>query len=132
VSAASVQRQFALAHHREDGRELVERLHREELARLMAERRGEQPGQPARDEDLPDVAPGCPVAEEWGLFRREVARLIREGARGHFALLKVGKPVTVWDTRHDAVQAAELLSGQERCLVQESQPYLRPLHGRPT
>jgi hypothetical protein len=113
----------------EDGGDLVERLHREAIERIIQGSPDAPPGPPVRDEvDLPDAAPDSPVVEEWNLFRREVGRLIREGARGRFALVKVGQPITVWDTLRDAVQAGDMLFGQAPALVQEIQPYLRSLH----
>jgi hypothetical protein len=115
----------------EDAGDLVERLDREVIERLRLAPPAPPPERPARPEKgLPDAELGSPTAEECGLFRREVRGLIFEGSRGRFALVRVGQPVTVWDTMRDAVQAGELLFGQAPCLVQEVQPYLRPLHGR--
>jgi hypothetical protein len=101
---------------------LVARLHREELERLR--------GAPLPPPELPQISlpeePADPAfAAEWKLFRQEVARLLLEGKRGRFALVKAGQPLTVWDTLADAVQASRLLHGQEPCLVQEIQPFLR-------
>ena len=101
---------------------LVTRLHREEVERL----RGAPVALPEVPHiDLP-VEPADPAfAAEWNLFRAEVGRLLVEGQRGHFALVKAGHPITVWDTLTDAAQASRLLSGNEQTLVQEIQPFLR-------
>jgi hypothetical protein len=74
---------------------------------------------------LPDVEPGSPIAAEWEIFRREVGWLISEGNRGRIALVKAGRPITVWDTLRDALHAAQLLY-EEPFLLQEIQPSLRP------
>jgi hypothetical protein len=103
---------------------LVSRLHREEVERIR--------GTPTRPPELPAIdlpeEPADPtLAAEWQLFRQEVARLLAEGQRGRFALVKAGHPLTVWDTLADAARASRLLFGTEPCLVQEIQPSLRPL-----
>jgi hypothetical protein len=111
----------------DNAEDLVLRLHREEVERL----RGKPPEQSARATalsfDLPEGDPHGPLAEEWQLFRQEVARLIEEGYRGRFVLVKVGQSITVWDTLRDAAQAGQLLYGPGPCLIQEIQPFLRPL-----
>jgi hypothetical protein len=111
-----------------EGRDLVERLHREAVERMNA---GLDAGvidpPPRRVMGLPDVAPDSSITAEWDMFRREVESLIREGNKGRFAVVKAGHPITVWETLRDALQAAELLFGKEMCLVQEIQRYLPPL-----
>jgi hypothetical protein len=112
----------------EETRELIARLHPEELERIRNESplpRYEPPAPPYPD--LPEVPPDSPVAEEWNIFRRELGRLIVEGRKGKFALIKAGQPSSVWDTLHDAAQAGQLLDGQGPCLVQQIQPTLPPL-----
>lgn len=103
----------------EPGRELAERLHREAVERVLA------PSAVSVDACLPEGAPDSPVAPEWDLYRREVPRLLADGHRHRFALVKTGHPITVWDTLRDALQAARLLYGTAACLVQEILPYLR-------
>ena len=106
----------------ETGRELVERLHRHALEQLR--------GAPLPPPEVPEInvpeEPADPAyAAEWKLFRQEVAQLLVEGKRGRFALVKAGRPLTVWDTLADAVQASRLLYGHGPTLVQEIQPFLR-------
>ncbi len=101
---------------------LVARLHRQEVERLR--------GAPVAPPQIPSInlpeEPADPAfAAEWKLFRQEVAQLLVAGKRGRFALVKGGHPLTVWDTLADAVQASRLLYGNEPCLVQEIQPFLR-------
>ncbi len=115
----------------DEGSNLVQRLHEQAINHLRKEA-GLPPAQPQTPVriDLPDAPLGSPVAAEWNLYRHEVGRLLAEGSRGRVALVKVGQPITVWDTTRDAVQASRLLYGQELCLVQEIQPVLRGLnHG---
>jgi hypothetical protein len=112
----------------EEASNLVQQLHEQEINRIREEAGLSPTKAPTLSPiDLPEAAPGNPVAEEWKLFRREVSRLIAEGAQGRIALVKVGQPITLWDTTRDAVQAARLLFGQKLCLVQEIQPVLRTL-----
>src|SRR5438309_986458 len=116
----------------DDASDLILRLHREEIERM----RNEPPdtrrvalAEPSVSQslELPDAGPDCPIVAEWDLYRHEVGRLLELGQRGRFSLVKAGHAITVWDTLHDAVQAAQLLFGQEPCLVQEIQPFVRPL-----
>jgi hypothetical protein len=107
----------------EEQESLVLRMHREAIERLR--------GTPTPPPELPAInlpeKPADPaLATEWQMFRQEVARLLTEGQRGHFALIKAGHPLTVWDTLADAARAARLLFGSQPCLVQEIQPFLRP------
>lgn len=107
---------------------LVARLHREEVERL----RGKPmppPELPAID--LPEEPADSALAAEWKRFRQEVARLLAEGQRARFALVKAGHPLTIWDTLADAARAGRQLFGAEPCLVQEIQPSLRPLRVGP-
>jgi hypothetical protein len=111
----------------DDAEDLILRLHREEVERI----RGQPlvPAEPALplSVELQEGNPNDPLAEEWKLFRQEVGRLLCDGCRGRFALIKTGRPMTVWDTLRDAVQAGRLLFGQDPCLIQEIQPFLRSL-----
>jgi hypothetical protein len=100
----------------------VARLHREELERI---RGAPLPPPEVPPIDLPEAPADPAFVAEWKLFRQDVARLLMEGKRGRFALLKAGQPITVWATLGDAVQASRLLYGHEPCLVQEVQPSLR-------
>ena len=95
--------------------QLVERIHRESLTRLREQTQAPiAPGAGA----LPPDVPNSPVAEEWTLFCRELPRLLNEGHRGRYALVKAGHDVTVWDTLRDAIHAGDLLYGTTLCLVQ--------------
>jgi hypothetical protein len=100
----------------------VQQLEREHLRKLVPD---DPP--PRQLQELPDAEPGSPITAEWNLFRREVQRLLNEGFKGKYALVKASKPITVWDTLGDAVQAGEILYGSEPSLVQQILPYLRPL-----
>ena len=112
----------------ETGRELVERLHRQALEQLRSEAPPEPDvGQEAPRVDLPPAEPGSPFAEEWEAYRSEVGRLLAEGCRGRFALIRIGQPITVWDSLRDAAQAARLLYGTEPSLIQQIDSRLRPL-----
>jgi hypothetical protein len=112
----------------ESGRELVERIHRQALEQLRSEAPSEpEVGQETPQIDLPPAEPGSPFAEEWEAYRNEVRLLLAQGCRGRFALIRIGQPITVWDSLRDAAQAARLLYGSEPCLVQQIDSRLRPL-----
>ena len=96
----------------QDDRDLIHELHRQEVEQLRQAPPCDLPApQPI---DLPEAAPG----------------LLSEGARGKYALVKAGQPISVWDTLRDAVRAAELLYGPALALVQPIYPTLRPLSTR--
>jgi hypothetical protein len=111
-----------------DAEDIVLRLHREEVERIRGCPLEQSEPEMPLSLDLPEGEPNSPVAEEWKLFRQEVAQLLREGHRGRFALLKTGHPMTIWDTLRDANHAARLLYGQQSCLIQEILPFVRSLH----
>jgi hypothetical protein len=77
--------------------------------------------------ELPDPPAGAPFVEEWKTFKREVYRLLHEGHRGRFALIRGDRVVSVWDTRNDAVQAGRERFGQGQIFVEEVQLYVRPV-----
>lgn len=106
----------------EDGEDLIRRLHREEIARICNAAMHQQPEEVV---NLPDAAPEFALVAEWEEFRRAVPRLLRDGNRGRFAVVKVGHPITAWDTLRDALQAGNILFPQQSCLVQEIWPTLR-------
>ena len=81
----------------ETARELVERLHREAVARIAPVPPAPPPEPLDRCLDLPDAVPGCPVAEEWDLFRREVGRLIH--GRGHKQAMAYLRKMRTWASR---------------------------------
>jgi hypothetical protein len=101
----------------------VARLHREEVERLRGK---PMPPPELPTIDLPEEPADAALTAEWQMFRQEIARLLAEGQRGRFALVKAGHPLTVWDTLADAARAGRLLFGTGLCLVQEIQPSLRP------
>ena len=114
----------------ESGSELVRRLHQEAIEELRAK----WPFGAPRDErvypPLPEADPDSPVKEEWNLFRSQVDELIRNGKRGKYALVRVGHPITVWDTLGDVLQAVQLVGGEGKCMVQRVLPYLPHSHYR--
>ncbi len=78
-------------------------------------------------DQVPDIPDGEPFSQEWKAFKREVCRLVREGEKGRFALLKGNQLVNVWDTLSDAQQAGRLQFGADPFLIQEIQLYLKPM-----
>jgi hypothetical protein len=80
-----------------------------------------------RPQDVPDLPEGDALAAEWRAYKREVGRLLAEGQVGRFALVRGDAVVSLWDTRNDAIQAGSERFGHTPFLVQEIQPFLRPL-----
>jgi hypothetical protein len=80
-----------------------------------------------RPQDMPDLPEGHELAAEWKAYKREVVRLLTEGRQGRFALLKGDAVHSIWDTRGDAMQAGRRFFGLVPMLVQEIQPFVRPL-----
>lgn len=78
-------------------------------------------------DQVPDIPDGEPLAEEWKTFKREVYRLMCEGGKGRFALIKGDRVLSVWDTWSDAVQAGRERFGLEPFLIQEVQLYVKPV-----
>jgi hypothetical protein len=76
-------------------------------------------------DQVPDPPPTDPYVEEWRAFKREAYRLICEGHRGRFALIKGSQIISIWDTLRDAIQAGHERFGQEPLLIQEIQLYVR-------
>ena len=108
----------------EDPAEFVRRLHSEEIEKLRAQ----WPYGPREERTyppLPEAEPGSPIKAEWDLFRAAVDGLIRNGNRGKYALIRVGHPILIWDTLGDALQAAQLVGCEQKCIVQQVLPYLR-------
>lgn len=80
----------------------------------------------SRSETSATDKPDDLVALEWEILSQELERLLTEGHRGRFALVKQGCPITLWDTLRDAAQASRLLYGSHPCLIQQVLPDLRP------
>ena len=76
-------------------------------------------------DEVPDIPDGQPFAQEWQAFKREVGRLLREGHVGKFAAFKGDRLVGIWDTLLEAVWSGYEQAGDEECLVQEIQLYVR-------
>lgn len=76
-------------------------------------------------ENVPDPPESDPLRCEWLTFKREAYRLIAEGHKGRFALIKADEVVSVWDTRRDASQAGHERFGLEPFMIQEVQLYVR-------
>jgi hypothetical protein len=105
-----------------------ERLHQQALEQLRAGSPTEASNrQDELETTLPPAPPGSSFVEEWELFRRELGRLLAEGCKGRFALIRTGEEITVWDSLRDAEQAGRLLHGPALCLIQQILPRLRSL-----
>jgi hypothetical protein len=63
------------------------------------------PSRGCNPEDLPDLPPEHELAQEWNLYKREVARLVAQGHEGRTVLIKGGEVIGIWDTRGEALEA---------------------------
>ena len=134
-----------------EGPALVEAMFREALARQKeVEKRGnallecvpregweqalQNPQRPAdrpkgvHYTELPEAEPGSPCCNEWNAYRREVARLLREGQGGRHALIKGETIIGIYDTDEAARADGLRRYLREPFLVQPiraEEPYLR-------
>ncbi len=112
----------------EDGRALVEALHRE-----AAEQARGQPPRPAERPtihytDLPEAPPGDVLCQEWNTYRREVGRLLAEGHEGQFVLIKGERIVSIhesWDAARETGLRLYLLEPHLVQQVRANEPILR-------
>ena len=92
---------------KEDGHELVARIHREAWERYRQQPPPPPPEPPTiHYTELPPAIPGSEIAEEWETYRREVGRLLAEGNEGRYVLIKYGQVIGIWETREEAMATA--------------------------
>jgi hypothetical protein len=103
----------------ENGRELVERMHREAIAQghLQPLPPAERPSIPYTE--LPPSQPDSPLSQEWNFYRREVGRLLAEGQEGRFVFIKGEQIVGIWDTQKEAEAVALRRFLMRPCLIQQ-------------
>jgi hypothetical protein len=112
----------------DDGRALVEALHRE-----AAEQAQGQPQPPTERPtihftELPEARPDDVLYLEWNTYRREVGRLLAEGHEGKFVLIKGESIVSLYDSWDAAREAGLRLFAQGPHLIQQvraNEPILR-------
>jgi hypothetical protein len=112
----------------ENGRALVEAMHREAVERLRGQSLPPVETPTIHYTELPEASPDSPLYQAWNTYRREVGRLLAEGQEGKFALIKDEVVIGLYDT-WDAARAA----GLQRYLlspflvhqVQSREPILR-------
>ena len=63
--------------------------------------------------ELPPAQPGSPLAVEWETYRREIGRLLAEGQKGKFVLIKGDEIIGIFDTWDEARRV-----GLEKYLLQ--------------
>jgi hypothetical protein len=106
-------------HEQDDGRALVERIHREAAERLRG-----QPLPPVERPtihytELPAAQPGDAHYLEWNTYRREVGRLLAEGHEGRYLLIKGEEIIGIWDTHEQAKEVALQRYLLQPCLIQQ-------------
>lgn len=112
----------------ENGRALVEAMHREAVERLRG-----QPLPPAEPPtihytELPEASPDSPLHQAWNTYRQEVGRLLAEGQEGMFVLVKDDAVIGLydtWDAAREAGLQRYLLSPFLVHQVQTREPVLR-------
>jgi hypothetical protein len=134
----------------EDGRELVERMHREAVERYLEQKQKErelvervfrealeqgrvQPLPPYKPPtihytELPEAPPDSPLCQEWNFYRHEVGRLLADGHEGKFVLIKGEAIIGIWGTREEAKDVALQRYLMQPCLIQQvrsREPLLR-------
>lgn len=86
----------------ENGRDLVEQLHRETAERMRGEPLPPVERPTIHYTELPENTSNRPIAKEWNFYRREVGRLLAEGHEGKWVLIKGEEIVGIWDTEEEA------------------------------
>ena len=112
----------------QNGRELVEAMHREAVERLRG-----QPLPPVECPtihytELPEASPDSALYQAWNTYRREVGRLLAEGQEGKYVLIKDDAVVGLfdtWDAAREAGLQHYLLSPFLVHQVQTREPVLR-------
>jgi hypothetical protein len=90
---------------KENGRDAVERIHREEVDRLGQELFHPFERPTLHHTELPLASLDSPLCQEWNTYRREVARLLAEGNEGRWVLIVDQEIVGLWDTEEEANRA---------------------------
>jgi len=85
--------------------DLIEQLHRGAAAKAEQARSASLPAPTVHFTELPKATPDSPLHQEWNTYRREVARLLAEGAEGRHILIKGDQIIGLWIT-HDAAMTA--------------------------
>jgi hypothetical protein len=119
---------------KEDGHDLVARVHREAWERYR-----QQPPPPPQPPptihytELPASRPGDALADEWDTYRREVGRLLAEGNEGRHILIKGDQIIGIWGTQNEAFATADRMFPLQPVLIkqiQERERLLRMRHQR--
>jgi hypothetical protein len=90
-------------------RDLLAQLEQSERERLLAASpppRNEFNPETIHYTELPEDTAGGPLATEWNVYRREVARLLAEGNENRWVLIRDETVVGIWDTEAEARTAA--------------------------
>ena len=88
----------------DEGRELVEKIHREAWEALR--KAGPPPACPEPKIHYTELSadkPDSPLYHEWETYRREVGRLLAEGNEHRWVLIKGEQVVGHWNTRDKAI-----------------------------
>ena len=82
----------------ENGRALVEAMHREAVERLRSQTPPPAEHPTIHYTELPESSPDSPLYQAWNTYRQEVARLLAEGQEGKFVLIKDEAVIGLYDT----------------------------------
>jgi hypothetical protein len=82
----------------ENGRALVEAMHREAVERLRAQALPPAEAPTIHYTELPEASPDSPLYQAWNTYRREVGRLLAERQEGKFVLVKDDAVIGLYDT----------------------------------
>jgi hypothetical protein len=111
----------------ENGRALVERMHREASEQGRIQPPPPEP-QTIHFTELPAGQPESPLRQEWDFYRHEVGRLLAEGQEGRFILIKGEEVIGIWDTQEEARAVALQKYLMQPCLIHQvrsREPVLR-------
>ena len=112
----------------QNGRELVEAMHREAVERLRGQPLSPVERPTIHYTELPEASPDSPLHKAWNTYRREVGRLLAEGHEGKHVLIKDDAVVGLyesWDAAREAGLQRYVLSPFLVHQVQTREPILR-------
>jgi hypothetical protein len=109
-------------------RALVEKIHREAIEQYRKQPRPPYERPTISYTELPEAKPDEPLYYEWNTYRREVGRLLAEGHEGRWILIKGEEIIGIWDT-HDEVKVVAVQKYlMQPCLIHQilsREPLLR-------
>jgi hypothetical protein len=101
----------------EDSRQAIQSASQEPVGPVQTLPSPEPPTIP--HPELPPPSADSPIASEWNVYRREVARLLAEGQENRWVLIKGEEIIGIWDGEEEARAMAFQKYQMKPCLIQQ-------------